>query len=151
MKRVAVRAATALLCLACGDSPDAPGPAPCPASAPTTAARRENEAPTLESAAIVPSSASAADALAVEVHAADADNDRLTMTYEWYRNGEQVPELHESYVPANSFARRSVPRGGVRSDRQHQVSLQTNDLTIQNAPPRVDTVSMTRSGRPAST
>ena len=145
MKRVAVAVATALLCLACGDSSNPPeqssGFAPHGTAATTSG---ENEAPVLDSAALVPSNASAADALAVEVHAADADNDRLTMTYEWYKDGEQVPELHDSYVPAGTFERGDRVHALVYcSDRQHQVSLQTADLVIQNAPPRVDSVSIT--------
>jgi putative Ig domain-containing protein len=141
MKRVAVAAATALLCLACGDSSDAPAPSAAPAPRADQSGSSENQAPTIESAAIVPTEASAADALAVEVHADDADNDRLTMTYEWYRNGEQVPELHESNVPAGTFARGDRIHAIVNvSDRLHQVSLQTNEIAIANAPPRVDQV-----------
>jgi len=145
MKRVAVAAATAFLCLACGDSSNAPeqsgGFQPRSGAA---AASGENQAPVLDSAVLVPSNASAADAIAVEIHAEDADNDRLTMTYEWYRNGEQVPELHDSYVPAGAFERGDQIHAVVYcSDRVHQVSLQTSALVIQNAPPRVDTVSIT--------
>jgi hypothetical protein len=144
MKRVAVAAATALLCLACGDSSDTPAQRGALDQQADAGDSSENSAPTLESAAIVPSAASAADALAIEIHADDADNDRLTMTYEWYRNGEQVPDLRDSYVPPGSFERGDRVHAVVyASDRLHQVSLQTADLTIQNAAPRVDSVSMT--------
>jgi len=146
MKRVAVAAATALLCLACGDSSDKPeqnaGFEPRGAAAAPNAGA--NGAPVLDSATLSPSNASAGDALAVEIRVEDPDDDRLTMTYEWYRNGELVPELHDSYAPAGSFARGERVHAVVyASDRLHQVSLQTNDLTIQNAPPRVDNVTLT--------
>src|SRR5262249_28759423 len=115
-----------------------------PRSGSAANASGENAAPVLDSAALVPSNASAADAIAVEIHAEDADNDRLTMNYEWYRNGEQVPELHDSYVPAGTFERGDRVHALVYcSDRVHQVSLQTMEVTIGNAPPRVDTVSIT--------
>jgi hypothetical protein len=97
----------------------------------------------IESAELGPSTASAADSIAVELHVSDADNDRLSNTYEWYRNDERVPELHDSYVPAGTFARGDRIHAIVYvSDREHQVSIQTNDLTVQNAPPRVDQVAL---------
>jgi hypothetical protein len=140
MKRVAVAAATALLCLACGDAPETAAPG---AAAQATGSG-ENEAPVVESAAIVPSEASAGDVLSVEIHAYDADNDRLSMSYEWYRNGEQVPELREANVPAGSFARGDRVHAVVYvADRDHQVSIETAGVAIQNSPPRVDRVAIT--------
>src|SRR5262249_25688475 len=132
------------LCLACGDSSDAPAPsAPTGTFGPESAAG-ENEAPTLDSAAIVPSNASADDPLAVEIHADDADHDRLTTSYEWYKNDELVPGVRDSYVPAGEFVRGDRVHVIVYvKDKEHQVSLQTAELTIRNAAPRVDNVTLT--------
>lgn len=143
MKRVAVAAATALLCLGCGGSSDSEPDAATRPSGHADGAD-ENEPPVIESAQIVPTGASAADPMAIEIHTSDADQDRLTMTYEWYRNGELVPDLRDVDASAGSFARGDRVHAVVFvSDKAHQVSRQTADLTIENAPPRVDSVALT--------
>ena len=142
MKRVAVAAATALLCLACGDGSDT--------SMPTAASEQrtgsgsgENVEPSIESVQVVPSEATSADGLAVEIHVDDPDHDRLTMTYEWYRNGELVPDQRDSNVPPGTFARGDRIHALVYvSDKLHQVSRETAEVAIRNAPPRVDSVTL---------
>jgi hypothetical protein len=142
MKRVAVAAATALLCLACGDGSSTNTSVPTPVSD-KRAGSSENEAPRIQSAQVVPSTASAADSIAVEIHVDDPDNDRLTMTYEWYRNGELVPDQRDANVSAGTFARGDRIHAIVYvSDKTHQVSRETSEITLQNAAPRVDSVTL---------
>ncbi len=141
MKRVAVAAATALLCLGCGDGSDT---AQSTAGSEQRTGPTQNEPPQIDSVQVVPPTATSADTVAVEIHADDPDHDRLTMTYEWYRNGELVPDERDANVSAGAFARGDRVHAVVYvSDKLHQVSRETTEITIQNAPPRVDSVTLT--------
>jgi len=145
MKRASA-AAIALLCAACGSSSDAPqASAPAPSAArPAADASRENAPPEIESAEITPNPAGSADALTLEVHARDPEQDRLRTTIEWYRNGELVADQHESVVDGGTFARGDRVYAIVYvADASHEVSRQTQVLTIGNSPPHVHGVSLT--------
>ncbi|MFI5314932.1 MAG: Ig domain-containing protein [Myxococcota bacterium] len=143
MKR-AIAAAIALSFAACGGSSDAPSTAPARKNAQTSAASKENEAPEIQSAEIVPNPAGAADALGVEVHVRDAEHDRLTTSVEWFKNGVLVPELRESVVEAGTFTRGDRVYAVVHvSDPTHEVTRQTAALSIGNSAPRLHAVMVT--------
>jgi len=145
MKRASA-AAIALLCAACGSSADAPqAPAPAAGNArPAAEAGRENGPPEIESAEITPNPAGSSDALTLEVRARDPEQDRLRTTIEWYRNGELVPDQHESVADAGTFNRGDRVYAIVYvADATHEVSHQTQVLTIGNSAPHVHGVALT--------
>ena len=145
MKR-AIAAAIALSFAACGGS-DAPAPQkPQPGALPPRGATASgaNEAPTIESAEIEPSSPGAVDPLTLVVRASDPERERLSTRVEWYKNGELVPDLTETIVDAGTFSRGDRVHAIVYvADATHEVSRQTSEISIGNSAPRIRAVSIT--------
>ncbi len=138
MKR-AIAFAIALACAACGQSSEAPveHEAAPHANAPASSSGAENEAPTIENAALLPDPAGASDPITLDVKVRDKDRDRLTTTIEWYRNGSVDSELSGTVVDAGTFQRGDRVYAMVYvSDGHHDVNAQTHVLTIGNAAPR---------------
>jgi len=143
MKRL-IAAAITLLCVACGDSSDAPPAGASPASRSAQGTGAGNEPPEISSAAIEPSEAGASDALSVEVVARDPERRAVRLTVEWYRNGELVGDLDETTVPAGSFARGDrIYAIAYASDGEHEVSHQTRTVTLGNSAPTVRRITIT--------
>jgi Putative Ig domain len=138
MKR-AIAAAIALSFAACGGPSDTPAPAPPGRGGPEAAATNgDNEEPTIDSVAIEPDPASAADTLSLAVVARDSEHDRLKTTIEWYKNGELVPDLRDSVVEAGTFSRGDRVYAMVYvADATHEVSRQTSAISIGNSVPRI--------------
>ncbi len=141
MKRVIASAIT-LLCVACGGSDDAPVVEP--ASSPAAqSASGENRPPEIVSAAIEPSPAGASDPLTVAIVARDAERDRVSLAIEWYRNGELVPGLEDTQIPAGSFARGDRVYAIVyASDGTSEISHQTAAVLLGNSAPTLRRVAI---------
>jgi len=143
MKRVIASAIT-LLCVACGGPSDDAAVGNDAAARAAHGTTATNEAPEIVSAAIEPSPAGASDPLTVAIVAKDADRDRVNLTIEWYRNGELVPELDETHVPAGSFARGDRVYSIVyASDGSDEVSRQTAPVMLGNSAPTLRRVTIT--------
>lgn len=139
MKR-AIAVAIALACAACGSSSDAPvETATASSSAPgRSAASGTNEPPSIETAVLQPDPAGGGDPITLEVKARDPERDRLTTKIEWYRNGTLEPELSGTIVDAGTFQRGDRVYAIVYvSDASHEVTAQTEVLSIGNSRPRV--------------
>ena len=143
MKRVIAFAIT-LLCVACGGS-DAPTEvADAPGAKAAKAARPDNQPPEISKAVIEPAGAGASTPLTLEIVATDPERDRVTVTVEWYRNGELAEDLTEQGVPAETFVRGDrVYAMAYASDGGEEVTRQTATMVIANSAPTVRRISIT--------
>ncbi|MGH2897097.1 MAG: putative Ig domain-containing protein [bacterium] len=143
MKRVIAFAIT-LLCVACGGPEQQATVADAPGGAPAHPAKGGNEPPEISKATLEPANASANEELKLEVVARDPDRDNLTITVEWYRNGELVEGLDDTTVPPETFARGDRVYAIVyASDGSHEVTRQSAILSVANSAPTVRHVAVT--------
>ena len=143
MKRVIASAIT-LLCVACGGSGDDAAIGSDAAARAAHGAKATNEAPEIVSAAIEPSPAGASDPLTVAIVAKDADRDRVSLTIEWYRNGELVSGLDDTHAPPGSFARGDRVYAIVyATDGTEEISHQTAPVLLGNSAPTLRRVGIT--------
>ena len=143
MKRVIASAIT-LLCVACGGPGEDEAVGEKSASRTSLADKAGNAPPEIVSAVLAPAAAGASDPISVESVAKDADRDRVRLSVEWYRNGELVPDLEETNVPAGTFARGDRVYAIVyASDGKDEVSHQTSPLVLRNSAPTLRRVAIT--------
>ncbi len=98
-----------------------------------------NSPPAIVRVTVSPVAPSRDDILRVAVEASDPDGDPLVFTYQWLRNGEEIPDARRATLAARDL--RKGDRISVRvtaSDLEAETgALESGPLVIRNSPPRV--------------
>ena len=120
------------LVAACGGDPEPP-PAATPVAKEVT-----NEPPVVREVQLLPSRPTAGDTITLSIRAVDPDADSLTNSIQWFQNGRLLSEGQRTTLRTDGFQRGdSVHAVVTTSDGQHQVTSQTDSVSINNRLPRV--------------
>jgi VCBS repeat protein len=96
---------------------------------------KQNSAPRISDVVITPAHPRTADDLVVSATAQDADDDALTLTYAWKRNGTLIAGVNGLAFPASQTRRGDVIVATVSaSDGIHTTSAEAT-VTIEDTPP----------------
>ncbi len=98
-----------------------------------------NSPPAIVRATVTPLAPSRDDTLRVAIEARDPDGDRLVFTYQWLRNGNEIPDARGATLAARDL--RKGDRIAVRvtaSDLEAETgALESSPVVVRNTPPRV--------------
>jgi hypothetical protein len=112
--------------------------APEPEKGPSGPARQRR--PTVKTARIEIARATVLDEIPLLVEADDPDGDALDIEVTWFVDGEDLMGVHGQTLPAGKATKGQVVRAkAVASDGERKDSLESNEITIANAPPEMIT------------
>ncbi|MEC7987102.1 MAG: SUMF1/EgtB/PvdO family nonheme iron enzyme, partial [Myxococcota bacterium] len=104
-----------------------------------------NDAPVLDSIAMIPSQATSSDDLSVEVVASDPDGDALSYTYVWYRDGVMQSQ-NAAEVLASETSKGEIWKVEVDISDGFSNVLAETSLVIANSPPSQPDVAISGTG-----